>query len=154
MNVTTREKVVKTFVIDPANNVVIYADSPQGPHGVGRFANEKQFAKLSTDWPGERLIEIWNKLPGAKPVRKFTDRTTAVRRIWRALQALEPARTKTERIIALLKQPSGATLQALMAATGWQSHSVRGFISGQLSKKMGLRIRSFKREGERVYRIR
>ena len=41
-----------------------------------------------------------------------------------------------------------------MAATAWQSHSIRGFISGQLVKKMGLRVKSFKRDGERVYAIR
>jgi hypothetical protein len=40
-----------------------------------------------------------------------------------------------------------------MRATGWQAHSVRGFISGQLGKKMGLRVRSFERDGERVYAI-
>jgi hypothetical protein len=57
-------------------------------------------------------------------------------------------------IMALLQEPSGSTLKAIMTATGWQSHSVRGFISGQLIKKRKLRIRSFKREGERVYKIR
>ena len=61
--------------------------------------------------------------------------------------------TKTARVIALLEQPEGATLQAIMKATGWQAHSVRGFVSGQLAKKMGLRIRSFSRDGERVYKL-
>jgi Protein of unknown function (DUF3489) len=41
-----------------------------------------------------------------------------------------------------------------MAATGWQAHSVRGFISGQLTKKLRLKVRSGKRDGERVYSIR
>jgi len=41
-----------------------------------------------------------------------------------------------------------------MTATGWQAHRVRGFISAQLSKRMGLRVKSFPREGQRVYRIR
>jgi hypothetical protein len=62
--------------------------------------------------------------------------------------------TKAEMIIALLHEPNGSTLKAIMTATGWQSHSVRGFISGQLIKKRKLRVRSFKREGERVYKIR
>jgi hypothetical protein len=62
--------------------------------------------------------------------------------------------SKTEQVIALLKQPSGASLKGIMALTGWQAHSVRGFISGQLSKKLGLRVKSFKRDGERIYRIR
>jgi hypothetical protein len=56
-------------------------------------------------------------------------------------------------VIALLQQPTGASLKAIMQATGWQAHSVRGFVSGQLGKKMGLRVSSFQREGERVYRI-
>jgi hypothetical protein len=62
--------------------------------------------------------------------------------------------TKTERILSLLRQPSGATLAALMTATQWQAHSVRGFISGQLGKRMGLRVKSFRRDGDRVYRLR
>lgn len=41
-----------------------------------------------------------------------------------------------------------------MDLTGWQSHSVRGFISAQLGKRMGFQIQSFKRDGERIYRIR
>lgn len=64
-----------------------------------------------------------------------------------------PKETKTEQVNALLKQPSGASLKAIMALTEWQAHSVRGFISGQLSPKKGLWVRSFKREGERIYRI-
>lgn len=59
--------------------------------------------------------------------------------------------TKAARILALLEKPEGATLKAIMAATGWQAHSVRGFISGQLVKKMGLRVKSTRRDGERVY---
>jgi Protein of unknown function (DUF3489) len=61
--------------------------------------------------------------------------------------------TKAATIMALLREPSGGTLQAIMAATGWQSHSVRGFISAQLIKKRKLKVKSFKRNGERVYKI-
>ena len=63
------------------------------------------------------------------------------------------ATTKAARIVALLRQPQGATLQAVMSATGWQPHSVRGFISAQLVKKRKLHVKSFKRAGERVYKI-
>jgi len=62
--------------------------------------------------------------------------------------------TKAARVITLLKQPAGATLKAIMALTGWQSHSVRGFITAQVRQKMNYRVQSFKRGGERVYRIR
>ena len=61
--------------------------------------------------------------------------------------------SKTARIIDLLQRPGGATLKELMRAVGWQPHSVRGFLSGTVSKKMGLRVKSFKRDGQRVYRI-
>jgi Protein of unknown function (DUF3489) len=60
---------------------------------------------------------------------------------------------KAATVIALLREPSGGTLKAIMAATGWQSHSVRGFISAQLVKKRKLKVKSFKRNGERVYKI-
>jgi hypothetical protein len=46
-----------------------------------------------------------------------------------------------------------ATLKAITAAIGWQAHSVRGFISGHLIKKMKLRVKSFRLDGERVYAI-
>ena len=62
--------------------------------------------------------------------------------------------SKKAEIIALLEKPKGATLAELMRVTKWQAHSVRGFISGTLGKKLGLKVESAKREdGERVYSI-
>jgi hypothetical protein len=148
-----REDVVKTFVVDLANNVRAYAsiDAARLPEGGARFANKSELVALAEDWSAERLLEIWNKLPSVRTVRRFRDRNTAVRRIWDAAQKLEP--TKTARIVALLKQPSGATLEALMVLTGWQPHSVRGFLSARVSKRMGFRIKAFERDGQHVYRI-
>ena len=60
--------------------------------------------------------------------------------------------SKTEKVLDLLKQAGGATLKELMKATGWQPHSVRGFLSGTVGKKMGLAVTSTKDEnGERSY---
>jgi hypothetical protein len=60
--------------------------------------------------------------------------------------------SKTETILELLKRPGGISLQAIMKATGWQAHSVRGFLSGTIRKKMGLTVTSAKSEnGERSY---
>ena len=147
---------VKTFVVDSADCARAFAlrEAARKCRDGTSFATEKEFASASTDWPMSRLVAIWNKLPGAKPVSKFKDRSTALRRIWAAISALEPeTRTKVELVIGLLSQPAGATLKEIMAATGWQAHSVRGFISGQLSKRLGFEVKSFKRQGERAYRI-
>jgi len=62
--------------------------------------------------------------------------------------------SKQSVIVQLLKRPTGVTLQDLMNATGWQAHSVRGFLSAGVGKRMGLELASTKREdGHRVYRI-
>ena len=61
---------------------------------------------------------------------------------------------KGAKIIALISRPKGGSLAEIMKATGWQAHSVRGFISGTLGKKLGIKVNSAKREdGERVYSI-
>ena len=52
----------------------------------GSFASERELQELVSVWPMKRLVEIWNRLPGVEPVARFTDRKTAVRRIWRAVQ--------------------------------------------------------------------
>ena len=167
------------FRISPDHKIVL-GTSKEPAAGSVEFASDTELAAITADWPVGRLVDLWNRLPGLTRVRKFTDRETAVRRIWRALQGLgasataanarapkanrppKTARTnapeaggsKTDQVIALLRRPAGATLQDLMAATGWQAHSVRGFLSAQIAKKRKLRIKSFKREGVRVYRIR
>ena len=62
--------------------------------------------------------------------------------------------SKAAKILDLLKRPEGATAKELMKATGWQPHSVRGFLSGTVSKKMGLAVISTKGEdGERTYSV-
>jgi hypothetical protein len=62
--------------------------------------------------------------------------------------------SKSAHVIALLEKSKGATLAELVKATGWQAHSVRGFLSGTLRKKMGRKIESIKRgDEERVYSI-
>jgi hypothetical protein len=62
--------------------------------------------------------------------------------------------SKTATILDLLKRKDGATLKELMKVSGWQAHSVRGFLSGTVGKKLGLAVISTKGEdGERTYSV-
>ena len=62
--------------------------------------------------------------------------------------------SKTAKVLELVKRPEGATLKQIIKSTGWQPHSIRGFISGTLGKKMRLVVVSTKGEdGERVYSV-
>jgi hypothetical protein len=61
--------------------------------------------------------------------------------------------TKHARIIAMLRAPAGATIAAIMTATEWQPHSVRGFLAGVVRKKLGLNLVSEQTDKGRVYRI-
>ena len=62
--------------------------------------------------------------------------------------------TKQATLIAMLRAPDGATIEKITAATGWQSHTVRGAMAGALKKKLGLATTSEKVAGRgRVYRL-
>jgi Protein of unknown function (DUF3489) len=174
----------------------------------------RPLAELAAAWPPERLVAIWNSLPGVTAVKRFKTSNAAASRIWeriqglgeaakpeanpakpkaerkpkagalaakgapakgkatkkatpakktpRAKKAVKPAKeesgpregSKTAQVVAMLQRKGGATLAEIMKATGWQAHSVRGFISGTLGKKMGRTVQSTKREdGERLYQL-
>ena len=53
----------------------------------------------------------------------------------------------------MLRSPTGTTIAAMMKATGWQQHSVRGFIAGVIRKRLKLKLGSAKVDGTRVYRL-
>ena len=163
---------MSTFTIDSENNITAHGEIPAGATiTCNRFATEKELAKLSAEWPGARLVEIWNSFAGVapftdlKPVKKFTSRKAAVARIWAAVTRLSPDRAqpaadvapakgkakkspakaprraraqkgadesrsnKKAEVIAMMKRAKGATLAEIVEATGWQKHTVRGFVS-------------------------
>ena len=192
---------MKLFSIDRENNITAFCKRKDAEAATGdTFRSETELSELTAAWPASRLVEIWNSLPGCVPVKKFTNRKTAVLRIWRAIQSLDggvaahaanltsdasgttsrstrarnktranqtvdptPTPTaelvvrpdsKTAKVLAMLRQTEGATLQQIMSVTGWQAHSVRGFVSGTLGKKLHLTVVSVKgKDGQRRYSV-
>ncbi len=69
-----------------------------------------------------------------------------------ASKKIDPG-SKQSRVIAMLQSPTGATIAAMMKTTGWQQHSVRGFLAGVVRKRLKLKLSSKKVDGNRVYRI-
>jgi len=63
------------------------------------------------------------------------------------------AGSKQVRVIQKLQSPTGMTIAAMMKETGWQQHSVRGFLAGVVRKKLKLKLNSRKIDGSRVYRV-
>ena len=146
------------------------------------FSSLDELETVATEWRLRFFVTVWNKLPGQRPVTRFENRRRALDRLWREIQKLptqlplsrsvrpggkpdpksarvatskcsEPSQSKGDQLIALLKAPGGARLTALMEATGWQAHTVRGFLSRRVSGQLGLHLQSVRRDGERVYSL-
>src|SRR5258708_1942310 len=112
-------RTVFTIYLDRKVGVLTLKDKDPSSKSALTFSNERELRKLAARWPGTRLVEIWNQLPGVRKVTRFTDRDTAIRRIWAVVQELAPADaasaaassdlgTKAERVVKLLNGPSGA----------------------------------------------
>ena len=79
---------MKHFTIDNENNIAVHASKKAAREtGAGVFSTEEQFADLIGP-DNKRLVDIWNSLPGVKPVTKFANRKVATERIWKAIQSL------------------------------------------------------------------
>ena len=110
---------------------------------------------------GKRLLALWNALPDVDKRRRVGDRAALIEQLWSAIERLpdpeprgDPQRpTKQDVVIAMLRQPEGATVDEVASVTGWQRHTVRGVFSGSLKKKLGLTLAPATEERGRVYRI-
>jgi hypothetical protein len=108
---------------------------------------------------GDPDAKAWQKVRPSKRSQKTAQRRSkpavALRSIAAQSESVERTSkdTKQARVIAMLQSPSGATAAAIMQQTGWQAHSVRGFLAGVVRKKLKLTLHSTKVDGQRVYRI-
>jgi hypothetical protein len=161
----------KTYSIGSDCGTQVLAAGQASPGDGLTFSTLEELTASTRDWRMPRFVSLWNQLPGVQAVKRFETRKVAIERVWRAIEKLQQQTTprqrkraqkestavrtisKSERIVALLQAHEGVTLTALMEATGWQAHSIRGFLSGKLSKQMGLRVSSLRRDGERVYAL-
>jgi Protein of unknown function (DUF3489) len=93
----------------------------------------------------------------SRPVKKSAKRKSSKRQVPTGAASAAPGTTrsgtKNAQVVAMLCDKAGTTIAAISAATGWQDHSVRGFLAGVVRKKLGLNLVSEPAEGGRVYRI-
>ena len=137
----------------------VYADMRKGEpvwretgdgHGVTLVATDAGLAAIGIETEGADAPAGANEAPIEEPA---TDTPTEAAAAPKARTPREG--TKQATLIAMLRAPGGATLDEIVAATGWLSHTARGAMSGALKKKLGLTITSEKVDGKgRVYAIR
>jgi hypothetical protein len=88
--------------------------------------------------------------PRTKPAKQLKSNTK--KRAPRASRSTAGT-TKHDRVLGLLRVKGGTTIAAILEATGWQPHSVRGFLAGVVKKRLGLTLQSKKTKSGRIYRI-
>ena len=71
----------------------------------------------------------------------------------KSVPSIERSPTKQETVLGMLRQPRGTTVAAIVKATNWQKHSVRGFLAGVVKRKLKLKLESAMSDDQRVYRI-
>ena len=106
--------------------------------------------------PGKKASVGPKRAHVAAKKAKSATKTKAAEKAPKAARKAGPVRdgSKAAEVLNLLKRPDGVTLKELMKATAWQAHSVRGFLSGSVGKKMGLAVTSAKGDdGVRTYYV-
>jgi hypothetical protein len=123
-------------------------DEQEGPIGLQITEEGLKAIRANASQPEQQAPKHGKKRP--QPSRKPAARKPK----GRAASRKARANSKQDKIIEMLRRPHGATIKAIMKATGWQQHSVRGFFAGTVRKKLKMKLVSEKADGDRVYRIR
>ena len=132
---------------DQASTTPEAADvAAQGAQVAPKKATSTKAAKAKKNAP---KAKTGKKTPSKKMAAKTTPNAIAEK-----VRAKGRANSKKTTVLDLLRRKDGATLAEIAKATGWQNHSIRGFISGTVGKRMGLKVESSKSaSGERTYKI-
>jgi len=107
---------------------------------------------ISPRHPAKRKSKLKHRKSGQRVARKASFRTASARSTGTSAKG-HGSETKKSQVIALLCASSGATIEAMMQVTGWQQHSVRGFLAAVIRKKLNLDLRSEPTDKGRIYRI-
>ena len=110
-----------TFTIDNDNNITAFGSAEEAAAATttpfDSFASQKELAKLAAGWPAERLVAIWNSLPGVTPVKGFKSAKAAVGRIWERIGKLgEPEKPKVDKPEPKAKRKAKGGAQAAKGA--------------------------------------
>src|SRR5882672_4596494 len=115
---------MKTFTIDADNNISVFATQEEAAAAatttpVDTFTGQQELGKLAATWPTDRLVAIWNSLPGVAPAKGFKSAKAAASKIWERIQKLgEPEKPKAERKAKGAAQaPKGAPAKAKTGKT-------------------------------------
>ena len=100
-SVAQRRTIMPTFTIDSDNNITAHGNPEEAAAATATpfdsFSSQKELTELVAGWPAERLVAIWNGLPGVEPVKRFKSSTVAAGRMWERIQGLgESAKPKGE----------------------------------------------------------
>ena len=130
--------------------------APPGLHLGGAEVVRRMASRKPREDPMARSTSKLKTVTRSRPVktakRKSSKRPVPVDAVSGTLTKARTG-TKNAQVLAMLQDRAGTTIAAIMASTGWQQHSVRGFLAGVVRKRLGLNLISEPGEGGRVYRI-
>ena len=120
-NAAPRRTIVTTYTIDNDNNITAFGSAEEAAAATttpfDSFASQEGLAELAASWPAERLVAIWNSLPGVTPVKGFKSAKAAVGRIWERIRKLgEPEKPKADKPEPKAKRKAKGGAQAAKGA--------------------------------------
>src|SRR5262249_46788670 len=139
---------MRTYIIGN-DGIALCRETPAAVNDGEMVVSSKE-ELLAAPLNGKRLLPLSNALPSVEKTRTAGYRPALIEQRWSAMERLpdpeprgDPQRpTKQNAVIAMLRQPEGATVDEVASVTGWQRHTVRGVFSGTLKKKLGLTMAS------------